>query len=359
MNKKNLSLIITILTLLFLAVDMFLELGIIIETDNNTTTITTTEVTTLTTSSNSTTFPISNSSNTETTGELPEYIPLGYYDSIDGLTGDELKTELNNIIIGHTEFPYTSTATDVWDILREADEDPDNPDNIIGIYTGLSIPKDCQDTTYPPDFCEMEAYEETKTVEWNREHVWSKSRGGFTDEADRGAYTDAHHLVAAERVMNSIKNNRFYEDCHDGDDINVVDRGYSNYTCNTWEFEPRNDVKGDIARMIFYMAVRYDDEELDLEVVNDPDEDRYSYLPVYGDIDDLLRWHNEDPVSIEEIERNQIIYSYQGNRNPFIDMPELVEDVFGTPDDYLLTNIQGTYNHNYCVLKYEEESNLL
>ena len=281
------------------------------------------------------------------------YIPLGYYDGISGLTGDALKDALNSIISDHTEYPYTSTATDVWDILREADEDPDNPDNIIAFYTGLSIPKDCQDTIYPPDFCDMEAYGEEKTVEWNREHVWSKSRGDFSDESELGAHTDTHHLVAAERVMNSTKNNRFFEDCHDGDDTNIVDRGYGNYTCNEWEFEPRDEVKGDVARMIFYMAVAYNDAELDLEVVNDPDEDKDLKLPVYGDIDDLLRWHMEDPVSEKEIIRNQIIYTYQGNRNPFIDHPELVALIWGSPEDYQASDISFDYSiYDYI---YKEE----
>ncbi len=281
------------------------------------------------------------------------FIPVGYYDGIEGLTGADLKAALYNIIKDHTEYPYTSTATDTWDILREADEDPDNPDNVIGIYTGLSIPKDCQDTTNPPDFCEMEAYGEQKTVEWNREHIWSKSRGDFSDPSDLGAHTDAHHLIAAERVMNSTKNNRFFEDCNDGDDTNIEDRGYGNYTCNTWEFEPRDEVKGDVARMIFYMAVRYDDVDLDLEVVDDPIEDKDLKDPVYGDLDDLLRWHLEDPVSEKEILRNQVIYTYQGNRNPFIDMPELVEDVFGTPDNF------NTYLHQHVFITNDHQVNIV
>ncbi|MFW6285265.1 MAG: endonuclease I family protein [Bacillota bacterium] len=257
------------------------------------------------------------------------YIPAGYYDDALDLEGDALKSALHDIIDDHEEYPYTSSATDVWDILREADEDPDNPDNVLTFYTGLSVPKDCQDTINPPDFCEMESYGETNTVEWNREHIWSKSRGDFSDASDLGPYTDTHHLVAEERVMNSIKNNRFYEDCNDGDDDNVEDRDYGNYTCNTWEFEPRDEVKGDTARMIFYMAVRYEDE-LDLEVVDDPDEDRSLKDPVYGDLDDLLRWHEEDPVSEKEVERNEVIYSYQDNRNPFIDNPDYVEAIWGT-----------------------------
>lgn len=263
------------------------------------------------------------------------YIPVGYYDGIEGLEGEALKAFLNNIVKDHTVYPYTDDDTDVWDILREADEDPNNENNIIGFYTGLSIPKDCQDTVNPPDFCEMEAYGEIKTVEWNREHIWSKSRGFPTESYD--AYTDAHHLVAAERVMNSTKNNRFFEDCHDGDDDSIVDRLYDNYTCNIWDFEPRDDVKGDTARMIFYMVIRYENPDLDLELVNDPMsllEDRNDEDPIYGDIDDLLRWHMEDPVSEEEILRNEVIFSYQGNRNPFIDLPELVQLIWGNPEDY-------------------------
>ncbi|QWC00333.1 endonuclease [Mycoplasmatota bacterium] len=261
------------------------------------------------------------------------YIPVGYYDGIDGLEGDQLKNALHHIIKDHIEYPYTDDDTDIWDILREADEDPNNENNILGFYTGLSIPKDCQDTINPPDFCQMEAYGEVKTVEWNREHIWSKSRGDFSDDNDT-AHNDAHHLVAAERVMNSTKNNRFFEDCFDGDDENIEDRGYGNTTCNVWEFEPRDEVKGDVARMIFYMAVRYESDILDLEVINDPEEDKSLKLPVYGDIDDLLRWHIEDPVSEQEIKRNEVIFSYQENRNPFIDLPDLVELIWGTAEDY-------------------------
>lgn len=271
-------------------------------------------------------------------------IPAGYYDSISGLTGEELKAALNDIITNHTEYPYTSSSeTDVWDILREADEDPNNPDNVILFYSGFSWPKECQDTQTPPSYCEMEIDGELKVVEWNREHIWSKSRGDFeikegtTSVLDMGAHTDGHHLVAAESRMNSKKNNRLFEDCNDGDDTNVEDIGYGNFTCNDWEFEPRDEVKGDVARMILYMAVRYEGEEgdmVDLEVLNDPDATKSVKDPVYGDLDDLLRWHMEDPVSEWEIARNEVIFSYQGNRNPFIDMPDLVELIWGNPEDY-------------------------
>jgi endonuclease I len=273
------------------------------------------------------------------------YVPLGYYDDAIGLTGEALKNALNDIITNHTEFDYThSTRTDVWDILRDVDEDPDNPENVLLFYSGFSWPKECQDTTTPPDYC----YQEETQVEWNREHIWSKSHGEFEHEDGSsayalGAHTDAHHLVPAERRMNSIKNNRYFDDCHDGiDDTNVEDRGYGNYTCGEWFFEPRDEVKGDVARMLFYMAVRYEGETgdyVDLELIADlkelvPDQHiQDNNLPYYGNLAVLLRWHIEDPVDEWELLRNEGIYQFQGNRNPFIDHPEWVTLIWGTPEE--------------------------
>lgn len=280
------------------------------------------------------------------------YVPLGYYVGIESLTGESLKSMLNDIITGHTELPYTNTSTDVWDMLREADEDPDNSDNVLMFYSGFSWPKDCQDTTTPPDYCVKMIEDEEKQLEWNREHIWSKSHGDFEDEDKYefedssggyalGAHTDGHHLVAVERRMNSTKNNRFFDDCHDGvNDDNVKDIGYGNYTCGEWFFEPRDEVKGDVARMLFYMATRYEGEDgdfVDLELTSDfrTLEDieiniKNSKIPYYADLDILLKWHIEDPVDEWELERNEVIYQYQNNRNPFIDMPELVELIWGT-----------------------------
>lgn len=284
------------------------------------------------------------------------FIPAGYYASANGLTGEELKNELNDIITSHTEFPYTNDNTDVWDMLRDADEDPDNPDNVLLFYSGYSWPKDCQDTNTDllPDYCFEGNDRDADYTEWNREHIWSKSHGDFEEEDDYafeeksggyalGAHTDGHHLVPAERAMNSTKNNRFFDDCHDGiNDDNLVDRDFGNYTCGEWYFEPRDEVKGDTARMLFYMAVRYEGEDgdyVDLELTADFDSIelteaiKNSKLPYYADLDILLRWHLEDPVDEWEINRNESIYQFQGNRNPFIEHPEYVESIWGTPEN--------------------------
>ena len=288
------------------------------------------------------------------------YVPAGYYDGISSLTGEALKDALNDIITGHDEFPYTDKDLDdmdVWKMLRSGDEDPEESANVLLFYSDFSWPKECQDTNKDllPDLCFVDSDRDADYTEWNREHIWSKSHGDFEDEDGYafedsfggyalGAHTDAHHLVAAERSMNSLKNNRFFDDCHDGiNDDNFEARDAGNFTCGDWYFEPRDDMKGDVARMLFYMATRYEGEEgdfVDLELTTD----LYLYeelsvaiknskLPYYENLEVLLRWHIEDPVDQWELDRNETIYQFQGNRNPFIDHPELVALVWGTPEN--------------------------
>ena len=110
-------------------------------------------------------------------------VPVGYYDSAEGLFGDELKNALYVIIKGHTEFPYTASTTDTWDILKESDNDPNNEDNVILFYTGWSV---------------NAAQEYNNGSGWTREHVWAKSRGDFGTSLGPG--TDAHHLRPAPQV---------------------------------------------------------------------------------------------------------------------------------------------------------------
>ena len=94
-------------------------------------------------------------------------------------------------------------------------------------------------------------------------------------------------------------------------------------------FEPRDEVKGDVARMLFYMAVRYEgyDEYLDLEL-NENILDRSDISPFHGKLSLLLEWNLLDPVDDFERQRNEVIFGYQGNRNPFIDYPEFANMIF-------------------------------
>jgi len=237
--------------------------------------------------------------------------PEHYYDSAVGKTGSELKTALYNIIKGHTEYPYTSDNPDVWDALKDVDEDPNNSDNLILLYTGRSQAKilNSGETTSSDNNL------------WNREHVWAKSHGDFGTTMGPG--TDIHHLRPADESVNSTRNNLDF----DNGGVQHEEATECYYDSDSWE--PRDAVKGDIARMIFYMAIRYEGEgdEPDLEVVDSV----YNWSvsdptrPYHGKLSSLLQWHANDPVDDWERSRNDKIYTnWQHNRNPFIDHPEYV-----------------------------------
>ena len=152
---------------------------------------------------------------------------------------------------------------------------------------------------------------------------------------------DIHHLRPADASVNSAKNNRDFDY---GIDRYEDGSGWTDCYTDTDIWEPRDEVKGDVARMIFYMATRYEGEngEVDLEVVDYVNTAGSTYEPYYGKLSTLLTWHNIDPVDNWEIGRNNIIYSsYQGNRNPFIDHPEYVNLIWGTtnpePSNHVLS----------------------
>jgi len=234
-------------------------------------------------------------------------IPGGYYDRTEGLQGEELKTALYNIIKNHTDYPYTSTSTDTWDILKKSDRDPEHPDNVILIYTGWSV---------------NGAQEYNNGAGWNREHVWAKSHG-FPDKW-QDAYRDAHHLRPCDISVNSARGTKDFD--NGGEQHSEATECYTD--ADSWE--PRNAVKGDIARMMFYMATRYEGENGDpnLELVDYTGTD--TYTPFFGKLSTLIKWNEEDPVDEFERNRNEVVYSYQGNRNPFVDHPDFVNAIYNS-----------------------------
>jgi len=248
-------------------------------------------------------------------------IPANYYSAAENNSDDALKYELNQIIDNHIMYPYTSSSTDVWDILKETDKDPNNPNNVILIYSGVSV-------NGPQEY--------NNSNGWTREHVWAKSRGNFGTSMGPG--TDVHALRPLDNITNTIRNNRGFDNCTD---CSIVYDKWSNDTGSlkdnvAWSFEPRPEVKGDVARMIFYMDVRYEgyDSFPDLEV-SETILDAQDHSPFHGVLSTLLEWHRNDPVDAWEENRNNIIYyDYQNNRNPFIDYPELAEHIWG--------NLMGT-----------------
>lgn len=226
-----------------------------------------------------------------------------YYASALGKTGNSLRTALNQIIsTGVTKLTYDQ----VWDALKVTDQDPNNSANVILLYSGTSRSK----TLNGGD-----------ADDWNREHVWAKSHGDFGTAVGPG--TDVHHLRPEDVTVNSARSNKDFDTGG-----SAVSEAPGNYTdSDSWE--PRNAVKGDVARMIFYMAIRYEGDEgyPDLEV---DDAVSGGTAPRIGRLSVLRQWNTQDPPDAFEQRRNQLIYdNYQHNRNPFIDHPEWVTSIFG------------------------------
>lgn len=239
--------------------------------------------------------------------------PANYYSATTNLSGKELKAALNDIIKDHREYPYSSSKIDVWDILKDTDRDPLDSSKVILLYSGWSVDA---------------AQEYNKGKGWTREHVWAKSRGDFGTKP--GAGTDVHALRPVDVSTNSARNNRSFAEC-EKQYIDPDGPTDSRTSDTAWIWEPRDEVKGDVARMIFYMAVRYEGEGLepDLEIIDFFPADDNSKLPQHAKLSYLLEWHQQDPVSDWERRRNNLIFEkYQGNRNPFIDHQEWVGEIW-------------------------------
>ncbi|MFI0817599.1 endonuclease I family protein [Streptomyces sp. NPDC021098] len=225
-----------------------------------------------------------------------------YYQDAMGKTGEPLKDALHQIIGKDVS---KLSYDEVWDALKKTDEDPDNSANVILLYTGRSQSKDSNGGN---------------ADDWNREHVWAKSHGDFGTSTGPG--TDIHHLRPADVSVNSTRGNKDFDE--GGSEVGEAP---GNRTDDD-SFEPRDQVKGDVARMILYMAVRYEGGEgfPDLEPNDKVDN---GSQPFMGRLSVLKKWNDEDPPDAFEKKRNQVIYDdFQHNRNPFIDHPEWVADIW-------------------------------
>lgn len=234
--------------------------------------------------------------------------PTGYYNGTEGKKGDELKTVVHNIINQHIDFSYS----DAKYILNYADSDPANESNIILFYTKRIQDNDTWGSG--GDYI-------------NREHVWAKSHGDFVDI--RPMDGDAFNLHPADASTNLLKSNYDFDECSDFGIYIVEADAY--YSSSQDKFEPSDAAKGEVARTIFYMSVRYEgtDGEIDLEVV---DAVNTSALATHGKLSTLLQWNRDFPPSDLERRRNERVYEAQRNRNPFIDNPDFADLLWGTAE---------------------------
>ena len=228
----------------------------------------------------------------------------GYYNGLEGKSGLELKAALHEIIKGHVDFSYS----DAKYILNYADSDPANENNVILIYTRRSQ----SNTTWGSggDFI-------------NREHVWAKSHGNFVDI--RPMDGDAFNLHPADASVNITRSNYDFDECSATGTLIAEANAY--YTST--QFEPQDAAKGEVARTLFYMAVRYEgtDNEIDLEMI---DQVGNYPNPKFGKLSTLLQWNNNFPPTANERRRNERVFDAQRNRNPFIDHPEYANMIWGS-----------------------------
>jgi endonuclease I len=231
----------------------------------------------------------------------PEPDPGDYYAAAEGKTGAALKAALHSIISNQTKLSYDQ----VWNALKDTDQDPANSNNVILIYSGRSQSK----TTNGGD-----------PDDWNREHVWAKSHGDFGTATGPG--TDIHHLRPEDVSVNAARGNL------DFDNGGTTVAECPGCTADADSFAPRAAVRGDVARMIFYMAVRYegDDGFANLELNNAVGNGTAPYM---GKLAVLKAWSAADPPDTFEKRRNEVIHTtYQHNRNPFIDHPEWIPSIW-------------------------------
>ncbi len=253
-------------------------------------------------------------------------IPAGYYDGAANKSGAELKTSLAYIIKGHTrktyDYLWTSFYTTddkadgtVWDMY--SDNPGGDPPYVYEFGTNQ-----CANTPGYENGC------------YNREHSFPKSWFGSA-ESDT-MYSDMFHLYPTDSYVNSRRSNNPYGevDSPTWTSMNGSKLGpcsYPGYSGTV--FEPIDEYKGDLARSYFYMATRYESRIAAWQSNTGADEVlNGTSFPCFDDwfINLLMTWHEADPVSQKEIDRNNEIYNtYQHNRNPFIDHPEYVDLIWG------------------------------
>lgn len=263
-----------------------------------------------------------------------------YYAHVNTSSPGQLRCSLHQTIDGHTVYPYSSSSgTSTWTILEIADEDPANPGRVLDAYRNHSYAKGSDRAGAGTG------------LKYNREHSWPNSLGFSSTSGDKGLpyapYTDTHMLYLTDAAYNSDRGNKPYANCPASSNCGARateanngqgggGAGDSNWVKgpdgNGGSFEVWNARKGDMARAVMYMAIRYEggrdihsnQSEPDLELTDDRNKIvKTSSSPAYmGLLSTLLAWHQADPPDAAERDRNEVIYSFQGNRNPFVDHPE-------------------------------------
>lgn len=278
---------------------------------------------------------------TPSLGGLNNSCPIGdYYALVDDSSAAVLRSSLHETIDDHQWYPYSSSSTDTWDILDMADENPADANTILDVYKNAAYTKAGGGNSF-----------------YNREHTWPRSIGlGDTGANLNHTATDAHNLRLSDIGYNSDRGSKPFDFCSMASGCSELTTnatngqgggsgvypGNSNWTTandgNMGSFEVWHDRRGDIARTIFYMDLRYEGGSHGVTGLAEPNliltDDRNLIQGTTGSeaymglLSVLLQWHQEDPVDSRELDRNEVVFSFQGNRNPFADHPEWVDCLY-------------------------------
>ncbi len=238
-----------------------------------------------------------------------------YYQQADGNKGQALKTALYEIIKEHGELGYG----ELWEAFKSTDAREDG--KVWDMYSGV--------TDY--NFVTSGSNYKKEGDCYNREHSMPKS--WFND--DPPMYTDLVHLVPTDGYVNGKRANYPFGETNsptytsEGGFSKLGPSSIAGYSGTV--FEPNDEYKGDFARIYFYMVTCYEDKVSTWES-DMLDHNSYPAFTDWG-LGMLLRWAEEDPVSKKEIDRNNAVYSIQGNRNPYVDYPGLEQYVWGNMKD--------------------------
>ncbi len=252
-------------------------------------------------------------------------IPNGYYDSLANKNGEELILELQKILTRMTAISYGA----VREALEKTDEDPEKPGYVLGMYDRIHY-----------------VNKWTGGDPWNREHVWPNSKLGVprVKTSEKNQASDLHNLRACEKNINSKRNNHHYVD----------GQGPTGVFSHGGKWYPGDKDKGDAARILMYMAVRY------YGILRLKAHENIVETPTYqaasanmGDLKVLNKFHVSDPVDKFEISRNKKIYKIQKNRNPFIDRPDLFKKVwkFFMDKEGLQTTSITSFNNSKMLIQ--------
>ncbi len=257
-------------------------------------------------------------------------IPTNYYDSAVGLSGYTLKSELHSIITnGHSDQGYDALYDGY--VTTDSDNYYENDGSVLDMYSENPSGTDPYYYTHNNLTCTGGLNYDSENDCYNREHIVPQS----VFSSQNPMQGDIHQVVPSDGYVNNRRSNYAFGEISSAswtsmNGSKVGSNTYGSYTGTV--FEPIDEFKGDIARMLFYFATRYETQvDSWSHTMFNGTEDQ-----VFADwfLDMLLEWHTNDPVHQRELDRNQAAYDYQGNANPFIDHPEWVNTIWNpTPDN--------------------------